>query len=166
VGIQIKIELYHASKYGNGARVAEEIKRVMELKGHQVNVHHIDDAEPKDLPPADMYIFGSPTRMNGPIKSMLKFVKKASLKPGTRFAVFATHADQVPDKRTGQVPTEQELDRKRRTIPDLDELLQGRGMTKVDAKVFHVTADVMKGSLKEGWERRVEEFTAALLTSM
>jgi hypothetical protein len=29
----MKIEYFHASKYGNGARIAEEFKREMALKG-------------------------------------------------------------------------------------------------------------------------------------
>ncbi len=75
----MKIELYHASKFGNGANVAEELRRVMETKGHQMSVHHIDESKPKTLPPADLYIFGSPTRFGGPRGSMRRFVKKVSL---------------------------------------------------------------------------------------
>jgi flavodoxin len=158
-----RIELYHASKFGNGAQVAEELRRVMEAKGHQVNVHHISGSKPKEMPPADLYVFGSPTRFGKPIGSMRRFVKKVSLPPGTRYAVFATHADAVPDKKTGKMPTEEELERWRKTIPDLDEVLKGKGLVKVADKVFHVSAAAMKGPLKDGWERNVEEFAAAIL---
>ncbi|MCK7518824.1 MAG: hypothetical protein MZV64_14400 [Ignavibacteriales bacterium] len=40
------IEYFHASKYGNGAKVAEEFRALMAAKGVTVNVHHVRDAEP------------------------------------------------------------------------------------------------------------------------
>lgn len=142
--------------------VAEELRRVMEAKGHQMNVHHIDDAKPKEMPFADMYIFGSPTRFGGPIGSMRRFVKKIDLPPGTKYAIFATHADEVPDKKTGRMPTEEELNGRRKTIPDLDDILKKKAMVKVADKVFIVSADTMKGPLKEGWQERAREFAATI----
>lgn len=67
-GMIMKIELYHASKLGNGATIAEEFRRIMEAKGHQVDVHHNDQFDPRKLPPADLYVFGSPTRFGGALK--------------------------------------------------------------------------------------------------
>lgn len=159
----VRIELYHASKFGNGARVADELRRLVESKGHQLNVHHVSDARPKDVPPADLYIFGSPTRFGRPIGSMRRFVKKVALPPGTKYAVFATHADAVPNKKTGKVPSEEELDRERRTIPDLDETLKGKGLVKVADGVFSVSAETLKGPLKDGWEAKAEKFAEAVL---
>jgi flavorubredoxin len=48
----MNIEYFHASKYGNGAMVAEEFKKQMAIKGVNVNVHHIRDVEPKEVTPA------------------------------------------------------------------------------------------------------------------
>ena len=80
----MKVELYHASKYGNGARVAEEIKRLMATHGNEVFIHHVNDAEPKDLPTADLYIFGSPTHFGKAPGNMVRFLKKLDLPPGTK----------------------------------------------------------------------------------
>lgn len=161
----MKIELYHASKFGNGAKVAEELRRVMEESGHQLSVHHIDQADPRRIPPAELYIFGSPTRFGGPIGSMRRFINKASLPPGTKYAIFATHGDAVADKKTGRMPTEEELNRFMRTIPTLDEILGEKGFVKVADRVFLVSADTMKGFLKEGWQGSVKEFVDAILSS-
>lgn len=163
-GIHIKIELYHASKFGNGAMVAEEFRRVMETKGHQVSVHHIDESKPKELPLADLYVFGLPTRFGGPRGSMRRFIKKVSLPSGTRYAIFATHGDAVPDKKTGRMPTEEELTRWRKTIPILDEILREKGLLKVADKIFLVSGETLKGPLKEGWQGKVEEFVTAILS--
>ncbi|UCE38387.1 MAG: hypothetical protein JSW00_03940 [Thermoplasmata archaeon] len=158
----MRVELYHASKFGNGAKVAEELRRVMEAKGHNVNVHHIKGENPKKLPSADLYIFGSPTRFGKPIGSMRRFIKKVVLSPGTKYAVFATHGEAVPDKKTGKMPTEEEIYRWRKTIPIMDEVLKGKGLVKVADKKFYVLAETMKGPLKEGWQEKVEEFAAQI----
>jgi flavorubredoxin len=42
----MKIEYFHASKYGNGAMVAEEFTRQMATRAVTVNVHHIRAARP------------------------------------------------------------------------------------------------------------------------
>lgn len=162
LGDPMRVELFHASKFGNGARIAQELKRVFEAEGDQVMVHHIDDVRPKEVLPADLYIIGSPTRFGGPIGSMRKFLKKAQMPPGSKYAIFATHTDGGPNKKIGKAPTQEELDRVRRTIPELDQILRDKGAVKVADKVFDVTGDIMKGTLKEGWEGRVQEFTTAI----
>ena len=60
------------------------------------------------------------------------------------------------------MPTEDELNRERKTIPELDEVLKGKGLVKVADKVFSVSADALKGPLKEGWQKKVEEFAAQI----
>lgn len=40
----MKIEYFHASKFGNGAMVADEFKKQMVAEGVTVNVHHIREA--------------------------------------------------------------------------------------------------------------------------
>jgi hypothetical protein len=61
------------------------------------------------------------------------------------------------------MPSEEELDRWRRTIPMLDELLRAKGMIKVaDMKVF-VQPENLKGPLEEGWQMRVEAFAGQIL---
>jgi len=161
----MKVEILHASKFGNGAKVAEELARVLTTRGHQSEVHHIDEVKPKDLPPADLYVFGSPTRFGGPIGSMRKFLKKADLASGTRYALFATHSDAVPNKKTGKMPTEEELCFARKTIPVLEEILKERGLVKAADKIFLVSPEEMKGNLRDGWQTKVEELANAILAS-
>jgi hypothetical protein len=51
---------HHASKFGNGATVAKEFKKIMAARGVTVSVQHIRDANPRELPTADLYVFSSP----------------------------------------------------------------------------------------------------------
>jgi len=157
----MRIELYHASKFGNGARVAEEFKKVMATKGIDVNVHHVKDARPDEVPSADLYVFSSPGRMGKPIKGMRKFLAKLQLPSGSRYAILATEMNPQPDKKTGEVPTEEELGRCQRVIPIMNDMLKDKGLCKVVESKVYVTG--IKGPLEDGWQKKVEEFATALL---
>jgi multimeric flavodoxin WrbA len=152
----MKIEYFHASKYGNGAVVAEEFKKQMAAKGIEVNVHHIREARPKEMAPADLYLFSSPGRMGKPIGNMRRFLKKAKLPPGTKYAILTTEAAPQPDKKTGRMPTEEERAKWQRVIPLMNEILQEKGLVKVAEDKILVTG--LKGPLEEGWQKKVESF--------
>ena len=152
------IEYFHASKYGNGARVAEELKRLMAAKGVAVNVHHVREAKPKELPPADLYLFSSPGRMGKPIGRMRRFLKKVRLAPGTKYAILTTEGAPRPDKKTGRMPTQEELAKWQRVRPIMNEILQGKGLAKVAEDRVFVTG--MKEPLEEGWREKVEAFAS------
>jgi hypothetical protein len=156
----MKIEYVHASKFGNGASVAEEFRRQMAAKGVTVGVHHIREARPDRLPTADLYVFSSPGRMGKPIGGMRRFLKKLRLPAGTRYAILTTEMAPQPDKKTGQIPTEEEQARWQRVRPIMNELLQGAGLVKVAEDKVHVTG--LKGPLEEGWQQKVAAFAARI----
>ena len=157
----MKIEYYHASKYGNGAMVAEEFKKLMAAKGVTVNVHHIRDARPKGLLPSDLYVFSSPGRIGKPIRGMRRFLKKVQLPSGTQYAILTTQGAPQPNKKTGKMPTEEEIARWQRIIPIMDELLQAKSLKKAAEGKVLVTGT--KGPLEEGWQKKVETFAAQIL---
>ncbi len=148
------IEYFHASKYGNGAAVAEEFRKRMAAKGVTVNVHHFRQARPKELPPADLYLFSSPGRMGRPLAGLRRFLKQANLPAGARYAVLTTEGAPQADRKTGRVPTERELARWQRVIPIMNELLQAKGLVKIAEGKVLVTG--LKGPLEEGWQKKVE----------
>ena len=119
----MNIEYFHASKYGNGAKVAEEFKKQMANREIIVHIHHIRDVRPKEMPPADLYLFSSPGRMGKPKGNMRRFLKKAILPPGTKYAILTTEAAPRPDKKTGRIPTEEEQAKWQRIIPIMNEIL-------------------------------------------
>jgi len=156
----MKVEYFHASRYRNGAMVAEEFKKQMAGKGVTVNVHHIRDARPKEMPPADLYLFSSPGRMGKPIGGMRRFLKKAKLPSGTKYAILTTEGAPQPDKKTGRMPTEEEQAKWQRIIPIMNEILQEKGLVKVAEGKILVTG--LKGPLEEGWQKKVEAFASQL----
>jgi hypothetical protein len=160
-GSDVRIAYVHASKYGNGAKVAAEFKEDMATRGAVVDVHHIEEVTPKDLPPADLYLFSSPGRMGKPIRGMRKFLKGVQLPAGTRFALLTTEMAPQPDKKTGHVPTEEEICRFQRVRPIMRELLEDKGLVEIAEDKVYVT-DV-QGPLEEGWKEKVGAFAARLL---
>jgi menaquinone-dependent protoporphyrinogen IX oxidase len=160
----MRIEYLHASKYGNGAMVAEEFDKQLAAKGVTVNVHHIREARPDRLPTADLYLFSSPGRMGKPIGGMRRFLKKLRLPAGTRYAILTTEMAPQPDKKTGRTPTEEELAKWQRVRPIMNEILQGAGLVKVAEDKVHVTG--LKGPLEEGWQKKVEAFAAQIPIEM
>ncbi len=158
------IAYYHASKYGNGAKVAAEFQKIMAARGDTVTVSHIQDANPKVPPAADLYVFSSPGRLGKPKPNASRFLRRVNLAPGTRYAILTTQGAPTPDKKTGKLPTQEELDRWERVIPIMHELLQAKGLKEVAAGAVLVTG--MKGPLEEGWQDKVvafaDQITAAL----
>lgn len=162
----MKIEYYHASRFGNGAMVAEEFRKLMAANGVTVDVTHIRNARPKELLGADLYVFSSPGRFGKPIGSMRRFLKLAHLLPGTRYAILTTEAPPQSDRRTGEVPPEEQLAKfeiAQRVRPILNELLQAKGMRKIAEGRVLVNPNSLKGPLQEGWQREVEAFAAQIL---
>jgi multimeric flavodoxin WrbA len=156
----MKIEYFHASKYGNGARVAEEFRRQMAAKGVAADIHHVREARPKEIPPADLYLFSSPGRMGKPIGRMRRFLKKVKLPAGAKYAILTTEAAPQSDKKTGRMPSEEERAKWQRVIPIMNEILQEKGLVKVAEGKVLVTG--VKGPLEEGWQKKVEAFASRI----
>ena len=95
---------------------------------------------------------------------MRRFLKKVSLPAGTRYAILTTEAMPKPDRKTGHLPSEEELTKYQRVRPIMNELLQGKGLVKLGEDKVHVTG--LKGPLEDGWETKVDAFAAALCSSL
>ena len=155
----MKIEYYHASKYGNGAKVAEDFKRQMTVKGVIVNVHHVRDIKPKEIPLADLYIFSSTGRFGKPIGDMQNFLKKASLPSGMKYALMVTELCPNPDS-TERIPTDENIGKCQRVLHIMNQQLQAKGLFKVTESKIFVTG--IKGPLEKNWQKEVEAFISRI----
>jgi flavodoxin len=162
-GLVMNIAYYHASKFGNGAMVAEEFRKSMAAKGITVSVQHIRDANPKDLTQADLYVFSSPGRFGKPKGNARRFLRKVRLEPGTKYAILTTQGAPKPDPKTGEMPRQEEQDRWERVIPVMNELLEAKGLTKVAEGAVLVTG--LKGPLEEGWQHKVALFADQIMSA-
>jgi menaquinone-dependent protoporphyrinogen IX oxidase len=157
----MKIEYLHASVFGNGATVAQEFKKQMASRGVTVDVHHIKEVKPGELPPADLYLFSSPGRCGKPLGRMRRFLSKVRLSEGTKYALLTTEMAPQPNKKTGLVPTEEELAKWQRVRPTMNAALEGKGLVNVAEDKIHVTG--LKGPLEQGWETKVDDFAARIV---
>ena len=160
----MNIAYYHASKFGNGALVAEEFRKIMAARGVSVSVQHIRDANPRQLPRADLYVFSSPGRFGKPKGNARRFLRMVSLEPGTRYAILTTQGAPKPDPKTGTMPAQAELDRWERVIPVMTELLEAKGLRKAAEGAVLVTG--VKGPLEEGWQQKVSAFADQITSSL
>ena len=93
---------------------------------------------------------------------MRRFLKKVRLPAGTKYAVLTTEAAPKPDKKTGRIPSDEELAKWQRVRPIMNEILQGKGLVNVAEDKVLVTG--LKGPLEEGWHQKVEAFVATITT--
>ena len=135
----------------------------MAAKGVVVDVHHIREVRPIEPPSADLYVFSSPGRFGKPIGRMRRFLKKVKLPAGTRYAILTTEVAPKADKKTGQPPTEDALAKWQRVRSIMNEILQAKGLVMVGEDKVYVTG--LKGPLEDGWQEKVEAFTAQLIVS-
>ncbi len=89
--------IYH-TRFGNNARVSSRISDELESKGYGVSVHPIEEAQPTEIPAADLYIVGSPTQIGTLPVKMDHFLQLLKIPEGKNFAVFATYAE--PNSKT------------------------------------------------------------------
>jgi hypothetical protein len=163
-GTAMTIEYLHASKFGHGATVAAYVKERMAAEGVAVDVHHVREMRPAELPAADLYVFSSPGRFGKPIRGMRRFLQKIELPAGARYAILTTEATPKPDKQTGQMPTEEELVAEHQRVrPIMNEILEGKGLVKVAENKLYVSG--LKGPLEESWQEKVNAFVAEILVS-
>ncbi len=73
---------------------------------------------------------------------------------------MTTEAAPKPDKKTGRLPTEEELAKWQRVRPIMEEILDGKGLVRVGEDRVCVTG--LKGPLEDGWQQKVEAFVTGL----
>jgi hypothetical protein len=102
--------------------------------------------------------------MGKPIGTMRRFLKKVRLPAGASYAILTTEAAPQPDKKTGRIPTDEELAKRQRVRPIMNEILQAAGLVNVAEDKVLVTG--LKGPLEKGWQKRVEAFAARIPLDM
>ena len=122
-----------------------------------MHVQHIREAKPKDLAPADLYLFSSPARFGKPIRGMRRFLKRVELPAGTRYAILTTEAAAHPDM-AGRVPSDEQMAKWTRSRSIMNDMLPRKGLVEVAMGTVRVTG--VKGPLEEGWQHKVETLVA------
>lgn len=149
-----KISISYLSKYGNNRTAMEQLSTLLKAKGHDVQLFDVHETGPEQVPLSDMYVFSAPTHIGGLPGKMNKFMNKFPHKSG-RYALSVTH---MVIKSGSEKNSNKVLDT---MADDLKEV----GLTKA-VDPLNITVTGMKGLLEDGWQKKVETFAAAILTSL
>jgi hypothetical protein len=95
---------------------------------------------------------------------MRRLLKRVALPPRTRYALLTTEIEPKPDKKTGRMPTEEEICRFQKVRPIMHQLLQAKGLVSMGEEKVYVTD--LKGPLEEGWQRKVATFADMIAAAL
>jgi flavodoxin len=141
----MKINIAYDSKYGNGKKCCEHLQNVLRARGNQTEIFNVRQTKPKQLPPADTYIFSSPTHIGGVPRKMKKFIKNLVPASGAKYTFIITYMDQNAN-----------------TNEKMDALLQPKGMGRLTDGIM-IKVEGMKGPLEDGFEKKLDQFAAKIL---
>ena len=132
----MKINIVYESKFGNGKKMLEELAGLLEDKGCEVSMFMFTEISPEMLPPADLYLFHSPTRQFMLPPGVRRFIKRFNPPAGNKgYALSTTY-----------------MDPRTIALKKMDAYLQKKGMVKVtdDLKIKVLE---LRGPLEEYGER-------------
>lgn len=139
----MKFVIVYSSRFGNGKRCVDFVDEQLRTKGHGVQVINAQEANPAQIPPADMYIFSGATEAFSIAAGIKKFLKKMPQMDGKKYALISTHRM-----------------KKAIALKKMEKLLSGKKkMVKVAAIDFRVGDGTEQGNgLPKGYEDSLREW--------
>jgi flavodoxin len=87
----MKYVIIYSSRFGNGKKCVDLVYEQLKTKGHEVRVINAKEADPAQIPPADMYIFSGATEGFRIAIGIKKYLKKLPRMEGKIYAIICTH---------------------------------------------------------------------------
>ena len=138
---QMNYVIVYWSRYGNGKKVVDYLGNKLNEKKGKTQIFKTDEADPTNMPKADLYIFSAATEAFNIQKNMRTFMKDLKDMENKRYAIINTHA----------------MEKNR--LYKMEKLLSKKNMVKVAEVDFKVGKDANTGSgLMNGWEVKLDEF--------
>ena len=133
------------SRYGNGKKIVDNLAEKLKKKGGETQIFKTDEADPANMPEADIYVFSSPAEAFNLQKNMRGFMKKLQGMEEKRYGIINTHG----------------MDRN--WLGKMEKLLSKKKMVKLAGVDFQVGKNANTGNgLIEGWETKLNEFAEKL----
>lgn len=90
----MKINIIYESRYGNGKKIVDELKAILEEKDQKVDLFSVTGIKPAELPLGDLYVFSTPTRKFMLPRNIGNFVKEFTPpSENTKYALMTTFLD-------------------------------------------------------------------------
>jgi len=133
------------SRYGNGKKVVDYLSGKLEGKKGKIQIFKTDEADPTNLPEADVYVFSAPTEAFSVQKDMKKFMKNLEGLDRKKYGIINTHG------------------MKKSALPKMEKILSKKNMVMVAGVDFQVGDGVKTGDgLKDGWQAEIDDFAKKL----
>ena len=138
----MKVVIAYFSRYGNGKKCVDCVDARLKAKGHDVQVLKATEADPAQVPPADLYIFSGAAEQFGLAREIKKYLLGLPELPGRKYALINTHGLKKP-----------------RGLPRMEKILSGKKMVKVGEIDFQVGEGSDKGNgLPAGFEIQLAQW--------
>jgi flavodoxin len=142
----MKINIFYASWFGNGEKIAEELAEILLKKNQDVKLFSLMEKPTGIIPDADLYIFSSPTRKFGLPANVKDFINSFTPpKSQTRYALMTTY-----------------MDPRTIALKKMESLLNSKGMLKA-AGDFKVRSLGLKGPLETGYNEKLTGFAEEIV---
>jgi len=137
----MKYVIVYWSRYGNGKKIVDHIDKKFKEKKIETQIFKTDEADPKAMPNADLYIFSAPTEAYNVQKNMRTFMKKLDGMDNKKYGIINTHG------------------MNKNWLNKMEKLLSKKNMVKVAGVDFQVSKEANTGNgLLDGWEQKVDDF--------
>lgn len=142
--INVSYVIVYWSRYGNGKRIVETLQtKLKKDKKTDIQVFTTDEADPTNMPKADLYVFSAPAEAFNVQKNMRKFMKKLESMDDKKYAIINTHSM-----------------KNKNWLHKMEKLLSKKNMVKVADVDFVIGKEGQqegKGHI-DGWENKLDDF--------
>jgi flavodoxin len=133
------------SRYGHNKKIVNYLSGKLKKKKAETQILTTDEADPRALPEADVYVFSAAAEAFNLQRNMRTFMKNLEGMNGKKYGIINTHG----------------MDKNR--LPKMEKLLSNKNMVKVAEVDFKVGKDIKSGNaLMDGWELKIDNFSEKL----
>ncbi len=141
----MKYVIIYWSRYGNGEKIVNYIAKKFNGKKADTKILKTNEADPKAMPNADLYVFSAPTEAFSIQRDMKTFMKGLEGMQDKKYAIINTHA------------------MKKSALSKMEKILHKKKMIKIADIDFKIGDGVKEGNgLPQGWQEKIDAFIAKL----
>ena len=145
----MQVCIVYFSRFGNNRISSEALGKYIREKGHTALVYSIVEVKAETLPTAELFIFGSPTRMGNPPGKVRRFMKRLKLPvESAPYSIVNTYSEESS-----------------KVIDKLAAILDDKGYISVH-KGLMIKVLSLKGPLEDGYESKLAEFADACISAV
>ena len=142
----MNIVITYWSRYGNGKKVVETLQQKLKAKKAKVALQTTEEADPHNMPEADIFIFSASAEAFRVQANMRKFMKQLPNMPDKKYGIINTHGM-----------------KNKNWLKSMEKILTKKQMKKIAEIDFRVGEGQEQGEgLEEGWKDKLDSFVSQL----